>query len=144
MTFDVINRLTGELLDVKTVQPVVLVDAPLHFRTNYTDNSADGDAEINSGEYIIDDSQYIDFKKLLQRSAQCSKEAIDILSKYPVVDNVGGYDEKSLDDVVNGFVSDNSVDLSTSATESPQEANEVANPVDKSPVVELSETNRID
>lgn len=145
MSKELLNKLTGELLDIKSVQPVTIVDEPLRFKTNYTDNSADGDAEVNSGEYIVDDSQYIDFKKLLQRSANCSKEAIDFLSQIPVVDNVGGIDEDDLQNVINNNETEVSVDksenLSTGATESPQEANEVVNPVDKLPDVEQSETN---
>lgn len=139
MSKEMLNALTGELFDVTKVQPVTVVES-IKFRTNYTDNTVDNDAEINSGEYIIDDSQYIDFKKLLQRSAQCSKNphqgVADFLSQFPVVDNVGGIDEKDLQNVINNNETEvsevSSNELSTGATERPQESGEVANPVENS------------
>lgn len=116
------------------------------FKTNYTDNSKTYDAEVNSGDYIVDDSQYIDFKKLLQRSAQCEKSAVDFLSQIPVVDNVGGIDESDLSDVIKNTDVEvpevQSEEISTSETESSQEAQEVSNPVDNSPdVSSVAETN---
>lgn len=139
MSKTMLNSLTGEFIEIGKVQPVTVVES-VKFRTNYTDNVVDNDAERNSGEYIIDDSQYIDFKKLLQRSAQCSKNpsegVADFLSQFPVVDNVGGIDEKDLQNVINNNgmeVSEvSSNELSTGTTERPQEAGEVVDPVENS------------
>lgn len=140
-----INSLTGEFVEAKNVQVVTLAEPEHKFQTRYN-YKPQGGSEENSGEYIVDDSQYIDFKKLLQRSAQCSKEAVEFLSQIPVVDNVGGYDEKELQNVINNNETSVSVDksdeLSTGTTESPQEANEVVNPVENSTDVEAkAETN---
>lgn len=140
MTKQFLNSLTGEFLEISKIQPVTIVSAEVkrNFRTNYTDNSKTYDAEVNSGDYIVDDSQYIDFKKLLQRSAQCSKEAIDFLSEIPVVDNVGGIDDIEIDKVLKEMETDvsvvNSAELSTGT---PETQTEVAgdNPVDNSPDV---------
>lgn len=114
------------------------------FQTHYN-YTPQGGSEVNSGQYIIDDSQYIDFKKLLQRSANCSKEARDFLSSIPVVDNVGGIDENQLQDVINNNETAVSVDksneLSTGEVESPI-AQETSNPVENSTdVVSEAETN---
>lgn len=131
-----VNILTGEFVETKQVQPVTVVQHEKRFQTSYNYTPL-GTPEKNSGEYIIDDSQHIDFKKLLQRSSACSKEAIDFLSMIPVVDNVGGIDEKDLDSVVKGtetIVSvDKSNDLATGVSESSQEAIVDTNPVDKEP-----------
>lgn len=139
-----INKLTGEILDLKDVQPVTIVEQECKFQTHYN-YTPQGGAEVNSGEYIIDDSQYIDFKKLLQRSANCSKEAQDFLGSIPVVDNVGGIDENQLQNVIDnnetGVFVDKSNELSTSEAESPA-AQEASNPVDNSTdVVSEAETN---
>ena len=111
------------------------------FKTNYTKN-VDNDAEHNSGEYIVDDSQYIDIKALLKRAKKADPSAIAFLRDIPTVDGSKlGYDEN--DPVINPqeVVSEvKSDELSTSTTESPQEANEVVNPVDNTPDVS-QETN---
>lgn len=131
-----VNILTGEFVETKQVQPVTVVQPEKKFQTRYNYIPL-GTPEKNSGDYIIDDSQYIDFKKLLQRSAACSKESVDFLSSIPVVDNVGGIDEKDLDDIIKGtdtIVSvDKSNDLSTSTPERPQEASVGVNLEDKEP-----------
>lgn len=114
------------------------------FKTNYTKNS-DNDAEHNSGEYIVDDSQYIDIKDLLKRAKKADPSAIAFLKSIPTVDGSKfGYAENdpSLDpeqsqSVVSEVKSD---ELSTSEAESPQEANEASNPVDNTPDVS-PETN---
>lgn len=149
MSKEILNKLTGEILDIDKVTPVTVVEEQ-KFKTNYTNNTIDNDAEKNSGKYIIDDSQYIDFKKLLQRSAQCSKNphqgVAEFLSQFPVVDNVGGIDEKDLQNVIDNNEMESSEvssnELSTGATERPQESGEVANPVENSAdVVGEAETN---
>lgn len=146
MVRNVINNLTGEILDIAKVQPVTIVSHDtIKFKTNYTDNTVDGDAEVNSGDYIVDDSQYIDFKKLLARSSQCTKQDFDFLSSIPVVDNVGGVEEKELDDIINAsdmLVSvDKSDELSTSDAKTQTEVG-ASNPVDNTPdVSDKSETN---
>lgn len=140
-----INSLTGEFVEAKQVQVVTLAEPEYKFQTRYN-YKPQGGSEENSGEYVVDDSQYIDFKKLLQRSAQCSKEATSFLASIPVVDNVGGIDEADLQNVIDNNETqvsvDNSSELSTGTTESPQEASEVVNPVENLPDVEAkAETN---
>lgn len=140
----VLNKLTGEFLKLKDVQPVTIVEQECKFQTHYN-YIPQGGAEVNSGQYIVDDSEYIDFKKLLQRSAKCSKEARDFLSSIPVVDNLGGMDENQLQDVINNNETAVSVDksdeLSTSEVESPT-AQETSNLVENSAdVVSEAETN---
>lgn len=146
MVRSVINNLTGEILDIAKVQPVTIVSHDtIKFKTNYTDNTSDGDAEFNSGDYIIDDSQYIDFKKLLARSSRCTKQDFDFLSSIPVVDNVGGLEEKELDGIINASDTLVSVgksdELSTSDAEVQTET-VASNPVDNTPdVSDKTETN---
>lgn len=114
------------------------------FKTNYTKNT-DNDAEHNSGEYIVDDSQYIDIKALLQRAKKADPSALAFLRDIPTVDGSKfGYTENdpALDpEQSQAPVSvDESNELSTSEAESPQEAIEAFNPVDNTPDVS-SETS---
>lgn len=145
MSKQFLNTLTGEFVESKQVQPVTIVQAEqVKFRTNYTDNCVTNDAEHNSGEYIVDDSEYIDFKALLQRSAQCTKrptidKLIDKISSQvggiDVVNSANGFTESEVDDIT-------SEELSTSETFGPQEAEKVSNPVDNSTdVASEAETN---
>lgn len=147
MSKELLNEITGEIVKEKDIQVVSMaIPAEIKFKTNYTNNEFGNVNEVNSGEYIIDDSQYIDFKKLLLDSAKRSKTAMDFLSEIPVVDDVGGIAEGDLEKVISesqpSVNVDNSAELSTSTTESPQEANEVVNPVDNSTdVASEAETN---
>lgn len=140
VALEVVDRSTGEIISYNAI-PVVTVGEQ-KFKTNYTDNSVTNDAEINSGEYVIDDSEYIDYKKLLLRSKKCGdKAAKAFLENIPVVDNVGGIAEEALDEAIASSEveiaeSDSEVisnELSTGEAESPQEAQEASNPVDKLP-----------
>lgn len=147
MSKELLNEMTGEIIEEKDIQVVSMaIPAEIKFKTNYTNNEFGNANEVNSGEYIIDDSQYIDFKKLLLDSAKRSKTAKDFLSKIPVVDDVGGIAENDLEKVISesqpSVNVDNSAELSTSTTEGPQEATEVVNPVDNSTdVASEAETN---
>lgn len=140
-----LNTLTGEFIESKSVQPVTIVQAEqVKFRTNYTDNSVTNDSEHNSGEYIVDDSEYIDFKELLKRSSQCMKrptldQLVDkvgsLVGGIDFVDSANGFTEAEVDDIT-------SEELSTSETSGPQESEEVSNPVENSTdVVSEAETN---
>lgn len=147
MSKELLNEITGEIVKEKDIQIVSMaIPAEIKFKTNYTNNEFGNVNEVNSGEYIIDDSQYIDFKKLLLDSAKRSKTAMDFLAEIPVVDDVGGVAEEDLEKVISesqpSVNVDNSAELSTSTTEGPQEANEVVNPVDNSTdVASEAETN---
>lgn len=149
MSKEMVNVITGEIVKEKDIQVVSMaIPAEIKFKTNYTNNEFGNVNEVNSGEYIIDDSQYIDFKKLLLDSAKRSKTAMDFLSDIPVVEDVGGVEQIDIEEYISQAETsvnvDNSAELSTGTTEGPQEATEVVNPVDNSTdVVGGAETNSV-
>lgn len=70
MEMELINKVTGEVKK-EDVQPVIVIpeDNGLNFRKAFTDIPSD--AEVNSGEYIVDDKGYVPLATLIER---CRRE----------------------------------------------------------------------